>query len=303
MATIVGIHGLANKPLPDVEKAGWIDAIKEGLSKNCDGFDPGALDFHLVYWASFMYRYALHRDAGYPMDSHFDDEPYIEALPRALKRHDDGILDAALRTFGNLADIVTDRVAEEHAFDWATGPLTERLLKDLQAYYSGKKVRDAQDNMRPARDVICEGLAAKLKELRAQGREIILISHSMGTIIAYDVLRDLCKADPGFAVQHLITLGSPLGLSYVKTKVANERGERRSPTAVRGTWVNFADRNDPVSLDTHLSDDYGANAGGIRVRDDVVANDYVGERGRPNPHKIYGYLRTPEFSEHLKSLL
>ena len=42
---------------------------------------------------------------------------------------------------------------------------------------------------------------------------------------------------------------------------------------------------------------------GIRVKDDLVANDYLGLDGKANPHKSYGYLRTPELSKCVKEFL
>ena len=91
--------------------------------------------------------------------------------------------------------------------------------------------------------------------------------------------------------------------------------DARTPSIVSRSWVNFADRKDPVSLDVHLSNDYAANATGIEVRHDLVLNDYrkpqIGNDGsalrdadgKKNPHKSYGYLRTPEFSDHVRAFL
>ncbi|MFQ5769376.1 MAG: hypothetical protein ACE5HX_02490 [bacterium] len=79
----------------------------------------------------------------------------------------------------------------------------------------------------------------------------------------------------------------------------------RSPSIVTKSWVNFADKKDPVAFDTHLGDDYGANKNGIKVADDLVANDYQapGKNQDRNHHKSYGYLRTPELSKHIEEFL
>jgi len=64
-------------------------------------------------------------------------------------------------------------------------------------------------------------------------------------------------------------------------------------------------RKDPVAADVHLSDDYEANDKGIKVKDDLVLNDYhkPGKQEQRNHHKSYGYLRTPEVSEHIRAFL
>ena len=103
-----------------------------------------------------------------------------------------------------------------------------------------------------------------------------------------------------------ITIGSPLGLPHVKGKIIKERHydrDVRTPSIVTESWVNYADKDDKVSFDVHLRDDYGENRLGIRVIDDLVANDYHDPSGKENPHKSYGYLRTPELSKHVKRFL
>ncbi len=143
-----------------------------------------------------------------------------------------------------------------------------------------------------------------------RGEKIMLIAHSMGSIIAYDVLRDLGRRDRDFPVHRLVTIGSPLGLFEVKSRVHEERITYtdvpvRTPTVVTDGWVNYADRRDPVAFDIHLADDYRPNGAGVHVVDDLVLNDYVSPSPKEerNSHKSYGYLRTPELSEYIQAFL
>ena len=125
----------------------------------------------------------------------------------------------------------------------------------------------------------------------------MILSHSMGTIIAYDVLRAIGKDHPRLVVDNFVTLGSPLGLPHVKYKIAQENPLVRTPSIVR-KWLNFADRRDPVAVDTHLAGDYQPNDSGVIVEDDLVSNDWGGIH-----HKSYGYLRTPEVSNVIKNFI
>jgi hypothetical protein len=109
-------------------------------------------------------------------------------------------------------------------------------------------------------------------------------------------------------VPYFVTIGSPLGLPHVKGKIIKERNydpDVRTPSIVTKSWKNYADKDDMVSVDVHLKGDYGKNKHGVWVEDDLVANDYIGplEGAEENPHKSYGYLRTPELSRHIKNFL
>ena len=138
----------------------------------------------------------------------------------------------------------------------------------------------------------------------------MLISHSMGTIIAYDALRELGREDGNTVrISNFVTIGSPLGLPHVKAKIIDQckyDPQVRTPSIVSDSWLNFADRKDPVALDAYLKDDFQENAREVRVVDDLVMNDFcIAKKGKKqrNHHKSYGYLRTPELSKHVKEFL
>lgn len=224
-----------------------------------------------------------------PLSDEENNEPYREAEKGAIKPYKEGILDRIRDIAGNWLDTPLDWLEEHSHFFSALGrAISKKLLKDLGEYYSNKEIRSK--------------VSDQLKQLLLEHKddEIILISHSMGTIVAYDVLRELGRNReyPGFILEHFITMGSPLGLTVVKGNALGEHKKLRTPSCVRGSWVNFSDPDDDVCLDSHLSDDYDPNSFAIPVKDVLVCNDYPG-----NEHKSYGYLRTPEFSRHLASLL
>lgn len=117
----------------------------------------------------------------------------------------------------------------------------------------------------------------------------------MGSVIAYDALRLLEREAPDLVVEHLVTVGSPLGLAKVKLKIEAECGQARVPNNV-GPWANLADGNDIVAVTGALADDFAPSDAGVRAVDRRVVNDDRRPTGAPNHHKSYGYLRTPEFS-------
>jgi len=234
----------------------------------------------------------------------------VKAKLGALIKHEDGWYDSVRASVtdivGSVVDTAKGFTGTEAVVDWVLG----KVLKDLAFYYDkNRKIADRSNKKRLARVVLMEELAKELK--KQQGKRIMLIAHSMGSIIAYDVLRDLGKLNRksknNYQIAQFVTIGSPLGFAHVKKKVYEERSysktRLRTPTIVSERWVNYADRKDVVALDSHLHDDYGPNRKGIIVEDDIVLNDYVSLKGDSNHHKSYGYLRTPEISEHIDAFL
>ena len=77
----------------------------------------------------------------------------------------------------------------------------------------------------------------------------IVVAHSLGTIVTYETL----WAYTDLKIDLLITLGSPLGMTAVRSRLepslAASLGHR--PPGVR-RWVNVADPGDPIAVPTHL---------------------------------------------------
>lgn len=304
---IIGIHGLANKPPQKELEEYWYNSIAEGLDNI--GANIERREFKLVYWADYLYKYQQHRDKAYDFDPYYNDEPYIKAKPGALEEHDDDWKDKLRAFTGNILGSGMDWAKRSFDFDGLANTVLKAKLKDLDFYYQGKTVLTREGHEQSAKDVFRAELTNVL--LEHQNDQIMLIGHSMGSIIAYDVQRNLGRSHPESKIDHFITIGSPLGLPHVKNKIVEDRKamgfemaqEVRTPTVVKKAWVNYSDPLDPVSLDTCLSDDYGRNDSEVCVRDDIVINDYESETGRRNHHKSYGYLRTPELSKSIAEFL
>lgn len=278
-AIIIGIHGLLNKPEKGTLQGWWADALVEGLRAN--GVEISSVPFELAYWAD------VRNPAPIPLDEL--DEPYVPAAPGTIDRRDPKLLDRG-------REIVQDKFSR--GFDKAKdllglGSHTEKLLGiklgDLADYYAKEAIR------RVMRDRLHQVLD------RHPQQRILLIAHSMGSLIGYDVLREL-ESDPGRTISHLVTIGSPLGLPYVSAKIREEFGEARTPECVE-RWSNLSDPGDKVAIDCNLDDDYRANSASVSVDDVFVNNGYRSPEGEANNHKSYGYLRTPEMADRIAAFL
>ena len=107
-----------------------------------------------------------------------------------------------------------------------TGDLIVRLfLEDVELYFADADRRQA------AIDRVVEAV-------HAAGGDVILLGHSLGSVVAYDALSE----HPDLPVPGLITFGSPLGLPTVRRRLRT----RRFPSGV-ARWVNVYDPRDFVT--------------------------------------------------------
>ena len=131
--------------------------------------------------------------------------------------------------------------------------------------------------------------SALVERLRPGGGPFAIVAHSQGTMIAYEVLRHLRKADCDVAL--FLTIGSPLGIQEVQDAFGTWGDERRVPECV-SRWVNIADKMDPVAIDSDISNDYRPNEAGVAIEN--FASWGLNEDAMTDPHSATGYLRAPE---------
>jgi hypothetical protein len=139
-----------------------------------------------------------------------------------------------------------------------------------------------------ASDVIDYLYGGFKEQMRARVRQALLngpaprviVAHSLGTIVLYDVLSD--PAFAGLDVQLLVTVGCPLGIGNVQGRLRDGAGRPNPvPHAVKA-WANFADRWDPVALDPTLRTEFSPP--------DNFAKDESVNNPAKNNHDLTGYL-------------
>jgi pimeloyl-ACP methyl ester carboxylesterase len=282
---IIGIHGLGNHPPRRLLERWWKRAIREGLKAR--GTPRPFFRFELAYWADVVHPRPL--DAGIHIPSHplFLAEPYTRG--REFKRSGSHVIKKKLR---DEVKKRIDRVLLKKDMTLKLAGVTDLVLRkyfhDLRDYFSDQA--SVQNSIR--------GSVAEVIR-KHQGKEILLIAHSMGSIIAYDVLT---RKDEELSVDTLATIGSPLGLPVVLSKIHSDNRALQTPPGVKTAWINLADLGDRVALDYKLADEYGRNARGVGVEDRLVYNNYECG-GKRNPHKSYGYLRAPETADIIHEFL
>ena len=289
---IIGIHGLGNKPSQDLLTRWWKKSIHEGLkSINSNRF---TINFDLVYWADVLYDKPLSlkkKDENHPL---YLDDPYTPANSAIKKTPDEWKVKIV-----DYIDKQIDKLFLNKDMSLNYSAITDKIIhhyfRDLEVYYSASSV--GQSNQ-PARDVIRERLANTL--IKHKRKKIMLIAHSMGSIIAYDVLNFIV---PEIKIDTFVTIGSPLGLPVIVSKIYGEQNKDhkkitkvKTPESIINSWINLSDPDDKVALDHTLADDYEKNTNQVRAIDKYIYNNYE-ISGKRNPHKSYGYLRSPELAE------
>ena len=139
-----------------------------------------------------------------------------------------------------------------------------RLLPDVGAYFFGGHMEAMREPLRIA--------------LRETTGPVVIVSHSLGTVLAYHVLHEPEFAD--VVVPHWITIGSPLGIDEIRWLTSGVVRPAPIPPSV-ARWTNIADPLDPVALDATLADEYGPA--------DLIEEFRVSIRSRMH-HSMAAYL-------------
>ncbi|MEJ2542745.1 MAG: hypothetical protein P8Y99_01630 [Calditrichaceae bacterium] len=297
---IIGIHGLGNKPPKQLLESWWKQSIREGFKKI--GKPRVFFKFELVYWADILYPEPLDMNVTDTESPLYVLEPYLPG--RYLPLVEEAPLKSKLiKYLEKQMDKLFLNDDMTLNFESITDKILHRYFKDLETYYSAKPVKNGEGKSL-IRDQIRGRLATVLKKHRK--KDILLLSHSMGSIIAYDVL---AHTVPDIDIDTFVTAGSPLGLPIIigrifaeQQKTLKEETKVLTPENVKHAWYNFADPEDRIAIDATLNDDYKENSRGIRAIDKVVHTDYAIKEER-NAHKSYGYLRTPEMIKILDEFL
>jgi subtilisin family serine protease len=160
--------------------------------------------------------------------------------------------------------------------------LTRALLRDVNDFLTDEKRREEMEQ-------------SLLDRLSAGGGPFVVVAHSQGSLIAYDVLRRLDPAQ--IEVPLFVTIGSPLGLQEVQDVLREWTGGRLPVPPCVGRWVNVADQLDPVALDTRLENDFEGgdihDFPGIGINLDAPRH----------PHSGTGYLRTERVRTEVRTVL
>jgi predicted alpha/beta hydrolase family esterase len=310
MPHVTFIHGIANKPPHDQLLDLWIRSLADST-----GLDLGAegVTSSMVYWADVMYPAPLAADEAEAESA--ADEAVAEGKEPGSSELDVEDMDASEAAWtASLAAKLAVPLAISEAVDAVTpspvaetleriplpGPikvrLMKKLLRDVHHYLYNVSFSPRPGETFQVQDDIRARMIKALQEGAGKEGPHVVVSHSMGTVIAYDCLKRVADAP---VVDGLLTIGSPLGLDEVQDKLKPEwsRSNGFPFEKVRGRWVNVYDKLDPVAgFDPNFANDYRRD--GQSKVEDINEQNYGSWR-----HDITKYMRGAQLRKALRELL
>jgi len=277
---ILYIPGLKPEPEHALHREQELRCLLEGIRR----VDPATADemardehfFDIVSWTYDFYE--EHRDIAL-------DLPDIEDLLQQQGPTEQDIAEAVSwkrqlqRMLYKAVDVLPYLVPK-----LASGKV-QLHLRDLRRYIK---------NDNEIAEIIRRRLMVPLEAASLAGRPILLLAHSMGSVIAYDALWQLSRKEKrDVLVDQFLTLGSPLGQRFIQQNLQGheEQNECRYPDNVR-RWLNISAIGKLTALDTELKNDFGEmeRLGLVESIKDLSFFNYYRLDGVLNVHAEYGYL-------------
>jgi hypothetical protein len=238
MAAIIGVHGIMNQQLGRHQLVtAWGPALADGLERAA-GHRVPIPDLDIVFYGDcFLSDQAKAGSKGKTSDlAEFTEDDAVTLGPFVAE------VSAAL-TSGQRP------VGGPPAKGRTSVPLTVQwLLKSLDHRFGSRKASllFLGELKQVRRYLLDPGLKAdvdgRAEQVIGRGGRVV-IGHSLGSVVAFEFVRQ----HPGYPVDLLLTLGSPLGLRTVRALMPDPGyGAGRIPPNV-GQWVNVRDPRDAVA--------------------------------------------------------
>lgn len=278
-ARIIYVTGMKPKPPPVEHRRELTRVLGAGLERACPGtavwLDAREQNFVLVSWTCHFYDFT--RDIGL-------DLPGIERLLAAPypTRRDRREVEALPRRLVRLWHLVGD------SFPLLTSVVASKDLKLTLA-----EVHRYLENRRGIAERIRAMVRDALHAAWSAGERVMLVGHSLGSVIALDALWEAASKEGG-SVDYLMTLGSPLATRFIRRSVLATRQRRSAPRGeIARRWVNVTARGELVALHPRLEPFFGwmVDRGLVgSIEDDTDLLNHFRDAAGLDVHKSYGYL-------------
>ena len=280
---IIYVPGKNSKPPAEVHHGLLLRCLVEGIARHdratADAISADEEHFELIAWNYFYYR------------KHQDITPELQWIDELLRREKASESDRREALTWNRRMVRSlYQIADSFPVIIPWLPETLRRNAEETRRYFHNEGGVAWD--------VREFLKRELREQLKSGKRVLVIGHSLGSVIAYDTFWSLSLQEQLRAKVDFLTLGSPLGLKYVQERLLGARAspDRRYPALIRN-WMNVSATGDLISLDRTFADDFSEmlESGYVRSINDHCRDLYTWYRNDEglNVHRSYGYLVHP----------
>lgn len=295
---LVLVHGRAQEQKDSgALKAEWLDALGEGLTKSGLTLPIAEPDVRFPFYGDTLYDLVEGKSAdtaaevivrGQETDA--DEKRFARAVLDAIRKKA-GITDA------QLAEVSGQDVVDRGALNWEWTQGVLRAIDRFVPYGSGSSIalftHDVYQYLTNSaiRQEIETGVSAAL----TTGVESIVVSHSLGTVIAYNLLRREGHSR-GWKVPLFVTVGSPLAVAEIRATL-KRFAPTRCPECV-SSWFNAMDERDVVALyalDTTCFP--------LDPTKPAIENKLDVKNKTRNRHGIAGYLDDKEIAKRIHDAL
>ncbi|TDU80778.1 hypothetical protein EI77_00075 [Prosthecobacter fusiformis] len=286
---LIFIHGRSQQFKDSIQlKAEWISAWKKGLKLNGLELPMEETDIAFPYYGQTLHDLVERSPEVAEIIIRGAEE---DAAKKAFVRSVIEEIKKAKITDEQLETIVGSDVVERGPLNW---PWVRGVLQAVDKYIpggSGSSIALATNdvyqylNSSGIRDSIESGV---LKAI-SPGIETVVVSHSLGTVVAYNLLRREGESRE-WKVPLFVTLGSPLAVTAIK-KALRPIGH---PSCV-SKWYNAMDPRDIVSLRPLDEDHFDISPS---IENHLEVNNHTDNR-----HGIAGYLDDKQVAKRIYDAL
>jgi len=288
MRKLVFVHGRAQENKDAVAlKAEWVQSWASGLRKARLAMPIGDADIRFPYYGQTLYDLV----AGIPaseaaavvvkgVDTSAEQRAFIrEVLLEVQRRENIGTTD--------IAAVAGADVVQKGPLNWEWVQAILQVIDRRVPLASGASIALATNDVYQYLDNvgIRDEIEAGVRQAMEPDVPTVVVSHSLGTVVAYNLLRREGEAQR-WHVPLFVTLGSPLAVTAIRRKLAPNR---HPPCA--GRWFNAMDERDVVAL-------YPLDAANFPV-DPAIVNKLDVDNPTQNRHGISGYLSDPDVAKAL----
>lgn len=284
---IIFIHGINQQNLDAVSfEKHWLEVFNIGLDRNNLNLDAEDFRFAFPFYGdiltSFNFKNAINLDMARLNYNFFDKLPsFLERYRKQeiplqttddvpLLPHYEYDLNYSLKNkFLLLSQLAKDRALKEmvillNHFPNLHESLVEKFVAEAYLYWYKPAFKQA--------------IHDRITACFDPNEKHIVIAHSLGTVIAYNVLQEL-SAD--YHIERFITLASPLPFNVVQRHIHEPMSR---PQGLQGDWYNFYSRDDYLTTFPMVAPLFDFEP---RIQNKLITT-FV-----DRPHEIIGYLQHP----------